>query len=238
MNATFEVDVPIGALVTCPTIERLADQIDPERAKRANTDGHPLLELQRGDGECPAVFFVPGGIGGDSEFFVYDLPLEIRRRLTRLLQPTLTSACVTGFTFLRAQLRGRTMRERLSYLIDKRRRILEALVARRQPRPRRRVDRAVEYVQRSYSRAIYAYRPTPYPGRATLVVHEEFEGRGGDPTLGWGALVQGGIDVHVLPGDHITHPRTRRRRGQADPRVPGRRRARRRPGAGLTIGAC
>src|SRR5262249_56520915 len=59
------------SLVSVPTIGRLARQIEAQRATRTTVDSRCLVELQPGKGHTPIVFFVPGGIGGDSEFFVY-----------------------------------------------------------------------------------------------------------------------------------------------------------------------
>jgi amino acid adenylation domain-containing protein len=46
------------------------------------------------------------------------------------------------------------------------------------------------------------YHPTPYGGRMVI-----FCGKGlyHDPVLGWGNLVQGGIEVHEIPGIHLVH---------------------------------
>jgi thioesterase domain-containing protein len=53
------------------------------------------------------------------------------------------------------------------------------------------------------SRAWYAYAPRPYPDRITLFkAHEQHEDRG--PTMGWGELTPEPVEVHVIPGDHIT----------------------------------
>jgi amino acid adenylation domain-containing protein len=58
-------------------------------------------------------------------------------------------------------------------------------------------------VFRANVRAVRAYRPEPYPGRAVLfVTHDNPErGRLGD-TLGWERLVQGGLASGELPGGH------------------------------------
>jgi hypothetical protein len=69
------------------------------------------------------------------------------------------------------------------------------------------VDPRIEHVQRSYSRAIYAYRPKVYPGRMTLLVHDEYRGEDERATLGWKGFVAGGIELHVLPGSHLTYIR-------------------------------
>ncbi|HEY1950967.1 MAG TPA: amino acid adenylation domain-containing protein [Bryobacteraceae bacterium] len=49
------------------------------------------------------------------------------------------------------------------------------------------------------------YRPQPYSGRVVLLrFHDEAWKFGPDPLMGWGGLVQGGIEVFDFPGGHIT----------------------------------
>jgi thioesterase domain-containing protein len=48
--------------------------------------------------------------------------------------------------------------------------------------------------------ALRRYRARPYPGRLTLLLNQEWHAQ--DPTLGWGDLARGGIDTHVIAGDH------------------------------------
>jgi hypothetical protein len=66
-------------------------------------------------------------------------------------------------------------------------------------------DKRLEYVQRSYSRAIYRYRPKAYSGKMILLVHEETDTT--DPTLGWKDFVSGGIEVCAVAGNHNTYIR-------------------------------
>jgi thioesterase domain-containing protein len=49
--------------------------------------------------------------------------------------------------------------------------------------------------------ALAAYRLRPYDGALTLFAAGE---PAEDPTLGWGALAQGGVEVHRVPGHHYT----------------------------------
>jgi hypothetical protein len=54
-----------------------------------------------------------------------------------------------------------------------------------------------------------SYRPQPYAGSAILLrFHDEAWAFGPDPLMGWGGLIQGGLEVVDLPGGHITgmHP--------------------------------
>jgi thioesterase domain-containing protein len=58
------------------------------------------------------------------------------------------------------------------------------------------------------------YELRPYPGRATLFMLAERDGMSDslfdpalgeiDPQLGWGRVVSGGVDVHQVPGEHIS----------------------------------
>lgn len=44
-----------------------------------------------------------------------------------------------------------------------------------------------------------------YPSRVTLFkAREELAGTSSDPTLGWSKWVAGGVEVHVVPGNHAT----------------------------------
>ena len=62
-------------------------------------------------------------------------------------------------------------------------------------------------------RAIGGYQPGPIPGDMAVIRTEgqyppeflEFETADAlnDPTLGWGSLVQGKVDVRRMPGDHM-----------------------------------
>ena len=293
IETEFNINLVPGILVEAHSIQKLAVRIASERDKRRGA--HPdLVELQPGDTRSP-IFFVPGGVGGDAEFFVYtrlarhvggeypfygfkarssdgttssqasvremaadyiaamqsvqpqgpyyvigecsggivafemaqqlrargvepallllmdtirpDRSLEIRRRFNIFLMPILNSRHVTGMRFLWNQLRQRTMREKVTYLLEKKDRIVDETLRRDRTPFSEPVDRRIEYVQRSYTRAIYAYRPKVYPGTVTLLVHDEFRHDDDRATLGWKNFVTGGIDLHVLPGSHLTYIR-------------------------------
>ena len=53
-----------------------------------------------------------------------------------------------------------------------------------------------------YRRLLYSHAPEQYSGRITLIVNEE-QARF-DKDLGWTGTAQGGVDVHVISGDHNT----------------------------------
>lgn len=60
-----------------------------------------------------------------------------------------------------------------------------------------------EYPELSQYRLTDRYAPRPYTGRVVLFRTARFQtGRFRDPTLGWGELVVGGLEVHELPGNH------------------------------------
>jgi amino acid adenylation domain-containing protein len=55
----------------------------------------------------------------------------------------------------------------------------------------------------SHDRALSAYREQTYCGPVSVIrAREQPDGRAHD--LGWGDLVTGGVEVHVVPGDHYT----------------------------------
>jgi thioesterase domain-containing protein len=66
------------------------------------------------------------------------------------------------------------------------------------------VARRILGIIRSNSQAILRYAPQVYPGRITLFrTSEQFGKIGQDPTLGWGKLATGGVEIHQIPGHHL-----------------------------------
>jgi acyl transferase domain-containing protein/thioesterase domain-containing protein/acyl carrier protein len=66
------------------------------------------------------------------------------------------------------------------------------------------VARRILGIIRFNSQAILTYAPQVYPGRITLFrTSEEFGKIGQDPTLGWGKLATGGVEIHQIPGHHL-----------------------------------
>jgi thioesterase domain-containing protein len=54
-------------------------------------------------------------------------------------------------------------------------------------------------------KAIRTYTPGEYPGRVTLfVASERVKVSPEDTSFGWSAVAAGGVDVHVIPGDHMS----------------------------------
>lgn len=84
VRKTFRVDVDLQSLLDAPTVAELAQTIEERLRTTAGAGqveetshvgdrdraGSSLVPIQSGDGH-PPVFFVPGGIGADGEFFVY-----------------------------------------------------------------------------------------------------------------------------------------------------------------------
>jgi amino acid adenylation domain-containing protein len=61
------------------------------------------------------------------------------------------------------------------------------------------------HVQIMYERAVAAYKPKAYPGRVTLFrVQNPDDGREHASDYGWTEFAQDGIDIHYVPGAHLT----------------------------------
>jgi thioesterase domain-containing protein/acyl carrier protein len=60
----------------------------------------------------------------------------------------------------------------------------------------------IESVERQYSMILARYRPAPYAGKVTLIVNEELQKI--VPDAGWRPYCSGGIETHVVSGDHVT----------------------------------
>lgn len=73
LRKTLGVDLDLQSLLDAPTVAELAQLVDERRggptAPREREWSY-LVPIQAGDGHRP-VFFVPGGIGAEGEFFVY-----------------------------------------------------------------------------------------------------------------------------------------------------------------------
>jgi amino acid adenylation domain-containing protein len=69
----------------------------------------------------------------------------------------------------------------------------------------RRTVRRYWQVCKGHERALQAYRPGRYAGRVTILRSVAGpSGPGGDRTMGWGDLAEGGAEVFELPGTHQT----------------------------------
>ncbi|OWY69320.1 non-ribosomal peptide synthetase [cyanobacterium TDX16] len=54
------------------------------------------------------------------------------------------------------------------------------------------------------SRATLKYTPRPYPQAIALFRTTELQKKSHDPTLGWSQLSRSGVQVHYIPGNHLT----------------------------------
>lgn len=123
----------------------------------------------------------------------------------RVLDPLEKNYYVQRWSFHREQLHRLKGINKLGYLLQKGSGIFRELPQIKESLAGREPGGEVEYVQRSYSRAIYGYRPAPYPGKMTLLVNEEYHGK--RPDLGWRDCVTGGVEIHKLPGNHTSYIR-------------------------------
>lgn len=58
---------------------------------------------------------------------------------------------------------------------------------------------------RANQRALWNYTPPPYPGRIVFFAASEIDGVNAErPDRAWRALADGGMEVHSVPGSHIT----------------------------------
>jgi amino acid adenylation domain-containing protein len=131
--------------------------------------------------------------------------LDFRKRLNRFLALCRRNYYVMRLNYHREQLRKLKGTEKLSYLLGKSSKVFAELPQIQQSIVSEDPDQEIEYIQRSYSRAIYRYRPRPYFGKMTLLVNEEVYQS--NPHLGWEGLVRGGLEIHKLPGNHTSYLR-------------------------------
>ena len=67
------------------------------------------------------------------------------------------------------------------------------------------LPRALRSNLKVFTRAAKIYQPRPYPGRVVLFKAEEQQGQyGPDPTMGWGVVALGGVEIHTVAGDHTS----------------------------------
>jgi thioesterase domain-containing protein/acyl carrier protein len=72
-------------------------------------------------------------------------------------------------------------------------------------RPRDFVARATRHVAEANMKAVRAYLPQPYAGKITQFLcgdgpHRSFE----DRRLAWSSLAAAGLEIHIVPGNHLT----------------------------------
>jgi len=62
------------------------------------------------------------------------------------------------------------------------------------------VQKRIENAEERYISTLSRYRPKPYPGRLTFLVSEGMSFR----SIHWIDLAMQGMEVHTVPGDHVT----------------------------------
>jgi thioesterase domain-containing protein/acyl carrier protein len=63
-------------------------------------------------------------------------------------------------------------------------------------------EKRIRRLEEIYPRMMFRYLPKPYSERLTLLVNETLYAH--NPSIGWEDLAQGGLEIHVVPGNHIT----------------------------------
>jgi len=67
------------------------------------------------------------------------------------------------------------------------------------------LTRATRHVGEVHLRAALAYNPCRYPGKVTLFCCTEKSTRSyEDRRLAWSQVVAGGLEVHLIPGNHMS----------------------------------
>jgi len=67
------------------------------------------------------------------------------------------------------------------------------------------LERAIGKIREANLRALQHYQPQPYEGRVTLFWSGETPARCyEDRRLAWSSVARGGLEVHVIPGNHMT----------------------------------
>jgi acyl transferase domain-containing protein/thioesterase domain-containing protein/acyl carrier protein len=165
----------------------------------------------------PAGPYLLGGYSGGGL-----VAFEMAQRLSAAGQDVKVLALIDTF-HPEIPVRALTMRTRVERLREERLRyVVEALARRwdrlREPAHLRAIDdhRARHkpvpialrdfHLTRTFDKAAWRYRPTPWPGRATLFRANEvaYIYRDAGPCRGWERHILGGIDVVPVPGDHAT----------------------------------
>ncbi len=72
-------------------------------------------------------------------------------------------------------------------------------------RARDSVARATRNVAHANTRAMLAYTPRPYAGAITQLMCSDWAQRSyEDRRLAWSSLAEGGLEIHIVPGNHLT----------------------------------
>jgi amino acid adenylation domain-containing protein len=67
------------------------------------------------------------------------------------------------------------------------------------------LGRATRHVAKAHTRAVLAYQPKPYAGKVTQFMCSDGAWRSyEDRRLAWSTLASKGLEIHVVPGNHLT----------------------------------
>jgi len=112
-----------------------------------------------------------------------------------------------GLDVSREQLRDLPIAAQMDYVIG----IARQAGLRQEIDERRFLQRNIR-IFRARLRAAWEYRPGPYAGAVTLFraadEHAELSSLTDGETFGWRELAQGGVDVHDVPGSHVSMARS------------------------------
>jgi len=125
------------------------------------------------------------------------------------VRPSWYSALQVKFYFLRRKVRSitnnlrrilqhdhRKGKEHLARLLQRKRRLYFPL------NEDERIRKRIHSIERAYSKLMFRYRPRPLPGTLNLIVNEEQYGR--DSFIGWKGFAREGVELHRVPGNHLT----------------------------------
>ena len=118
--------------------------------------------------------------------------------------PSRSGRCATGFasgatSFVPPLIAAGNVRDNSSKLANKQLRMWFA------PSEEQKIGQKKVRIGRKYLRRFLRYSPRSYAGPVTLIICEDSANR--DPCRVWRDVALGGLRIHVVPGDHISHLR-------------------------------
>jgi thioesterase domain-containing protein/acyl carrier protein len=137
----------------------------------------------------------------------------LKRRITHAFESSLVNYHINRLPFHWRQIQDMAWRERAAYFVKK------ASVAAsdfsrtlsKDPAPgpadggRAVGEFELRNAQEGYVDALRRYRPRPYSGHVAILVNEKAYER--DSATGWAGLIQGGVSIRKMPGDHTVYIR-------------------------------
>ncbi len=67
---------------------------------------------------------------------------------------------------------------------------------------KQRIKSRIHRIEINYPIILRRYQPKRFSGKVTLIVNEEYHML--EPTLGWKEYAAGGLEIHTVPGNHVT----------------------------------